>query len=58
MKPIFSTPKVSTYWIAVGLGALGILAYMGTIPGISEYAFWLEVAGVLLLALGNVFTYL
>jgi hypothetical protein len=48
-----SEPKVVTFWIAVALAALGVLASLGTIPGLSGYAFWLVVAGFVLLALGN-----
>jgi hypothetical protein len=46
-------PKVVTFWIAVILAALGVLAFLGSIPGLSGYAFWLVVAGFVLLALAN-----
>jgi hypothetical protein len=46
-------PKVVTFWIAVVLAALGILASLGNIPPLSSYALWLVVAGFVLLALGN-----
>jgi hypothetical protein len=48
-----SEPKVVTFWIAVILALLGVLAYAGTIPGFSAYAFGLVVAGFIVLALGN-----
>ena len=48
-----STPKVVTFWIAVALAVLGLLAFLGTISGLSGYAFWLVAAGFVLLALGN-----
>jgi predicted membrane channel-forming protein YqfA (hemolysin III family) len=48
-----SEPKVVTFWIAVILAVLGVLAFLGTIPGLSESAFWLVVAGFIVLALGN-----
>lgn len=48
-----SAPKVVTFWIAVILAVLGVLASQGYIPGLSGYAFWLVVAGFVLLALGN-----
>ena len=48
-----SRPKVITFWIAVILAALGILASNGFLPPLSGYAFWLVVAGFVLLALGN-----
>jgi len=46
-------PKVVTFWIAVILAVLGVLAFLGTISGLSAYAFWLVVAGFVLLALAN-----
>jgi len=48
-----SEPKVVTFWIAVILAVLGLLAFLGTISGLSSYAFWLVAAGFVLLALGN-----
>jgi predicted membrane channel-forming protein YqfA (hemolysin III family) len=48
-----SEPKVVTFWIAVVLVVLGILASEGIISGLATYAFWLVVAGFVLLALGN-----
>jgi hypothetical protein len=48
-----SRPKVITFWIAVILAVLGVLALVGNIPPLSGYAFWLVVAGFVLLALGN-----
>jgi hypothetical protein len=48
-----SEPKVVTFWIAVILVIIGILAYAGTIPGFSSYAFGLVVVGFVVLALGN-----
>jgi threonine/homoserine/homoserine lactone efflux protein len=46
-------PKVITFWIAVVLVMLGVLASQGIISGLASYAFWLVVAGFVLLALGN-----
>jgi threonine/homoserine/homoserine lactone efflux protein len=48
-----SEPKVVTFWIAVLLVVLGVLASEGIIAGLTVYAFWLVVAGFVLLALGN-----
>jgi hypothetical protein len=48
-----SAPKVITFWIAVILAVLGVLASQGIVPGLSGYAFWLVVAGFVLLALAN-----
>jgi heme A synthase len=48
-----SRPKVITFWIAVILVAIGILAALGTIPALSAYALWMVVVGFVLLALGN-----
>jgi len=46
-------PKEITFWIAVVLVLLGIMAHLGSIPGLAAYAFWMVVAGFVLLALGN-----
>ncbi len=48
-----STPKNITFWIAVALAALGLLASLVTIPVLSPLAFWLVVVGFVVLALGN-----
>lgn len=48
-----SAPKVVTFWIAVILVALGVLAHLGSLAGLSAYAFWLVVAGFVLLAVAN-----
>lgn len=48
-----SRPKVITFWIAVALAVFGIMGSQGMIPELSSYAFWLVVAGFVLLALGN-----
>jgi threonine/homoserine/homoserine lactone efflux protein len=48
-----SEPKVITFWIAVALAVLGVLASQGIIPGLASYAFWLVVAGFVLLAVAN-----
>jgi hypothetical protein len=53
MKLKLTEPKVVTFWIAVALAVLGVLASLGSIPGLSGYAFWLVVAGFVLLALAN-----
>jgi hypothetical protein len=48
-----SAPKVITWWIAVGLGVLGLLGYTGTIAGLGQYSFWLVAAGLVLLVLAT-----
>jgi hypothetical protein len=48
-----SAPYVVTFWIAVILAVIGVLAFLGTFPGLSAYAFWLVVVGFVILALGN-----
>lgn len=48
-----SEPKVITFWIAVILGVLGILANLVTIPVLSGFAFWLVAIGFIILVLGN-----
>jgi hypothetical protein len=48
-----NAPKVVTFWIAVALAALGLLASQGVISELAGYALWLVVAGFVLLALGT-----
>jgi hypothetical protein len=48
-----SAPMVITWWIAVILGALGLLGYLGVITGLSTYAFWLVTAGLVLLVVAT-----
>ncbi len=48
-----SEPKTITWWIAVILGVLGILAKIVTIPVLSGIAFWLVAAGLVLLVLAT-----
>jgi hypothetical protein len=53
MKLKLSEPKEVTFWIAVALAILGVLASQGIISGLASYAFLLVVAGFILLALAN-----
>ncbi|MBN1220987.1 MAG: hypothetical protein JXM69_18850 [Anaerolineae bacterium] len=46
-----SAPKQATWWIALVIGVLGILAFLVTIPVLSGFAFWLVVIAFLLLLL-------
>ncbi len=48
-----SAPKQLTFWIAVILAVLGVLATLVTIPVLSGFAFWLVVIGFIVLAVGN-----
>lgn len=46
-------PKKLTFWLAIILGALGVIAKLGLVAVLAPYAIWLVVAGLVLLALGN-----
>jgi hypothetical protein len=46
-------PKVVTFWIAVLLALIGVIAELAPIASLAGYALWLVVAGFVLLALGN-----
>ncbi len=48
-----SAPKQLTFWIAVIVAVIGLLAQLITIPVLSGFAFWLVVIGFIILALGN-----
>ncbi len=49
-----SRPKVITWWIAIALGALGILGQLSVVPALGAYSFVLVTAGLVLLALAVV----
>jgi hypothetical protein len=44
---------VITWWIAVILGVLALLGHLGTIAALAPYAFWLALAGLVLLLLAT-----
>ncbi len=44
-----SRPKVITWWIAVALGALGLLGQFGVVVGLGAYSFFVVTAGLILL---------
>ncbi len=48
-----SAPKNSTFWVAVILALIGLIAFLGLIPGFGTYSFWLVLVGFVVLALGN-----
>ncbi len=48
-----STPKHATFYIAMLLAIVGLIAYFVTIPVLSGFAIWLIIAGFVILALGN-----
>jgi heme/copper-type cytochrome/quinol oxidase subunit 1 len=48
-----SAPKQTTFWIAVVLAVLGVLASLVSIPVLSGFSFWLVVIGFVVLAAGN-----
>ncbi len=48
-----SAPKQITFWIAVVIAVLGILASLVSIPVLSGFALWLVVIGFVLLAAAN-----
>jgi hypothetical protein len=48
-----NAPKKLTWWIAVIVGVIGIVAHLVTIPVVSWFAFWLVVVAFVLLALAT-----
>jgi hypothetical protein len=48
-KMKLSSPKRTTWWVALVLGAVGLLASVVSIPVLSGLAFWLVLAGLVLL---------
>ncbi len=47
-----SAPKQITFWIAVVVAVVGVIASLVTIPVLSGFAFWLVVIAFLILAAG------
>ncbi|MEW5717605.1 MAG: hypothetical protein AB1817_03165 [Chloroflexota bacterium] len=48
-----SAPKQMTFWVAVVVGLIGLVAGIVPIPMVSPFAFWIVVIGFVILALGN-----
>lgn len=48
-----NAPKQITFWIAVVIAVVGVVASLVDIPFLSDYAIWVVVIGFVLLALGN-----
>jgi cytochrome c oxidase subunit IV len=48
-----SAPKQITFWIAVIVAVVGVVAYLVTSLGLSGYAVWVLVVAFIILALGN-----
>jgi 4-hydroxybenzoate polyprenyltransferase len=44
-----TAPKATSWWIALILGVLGLLGYLGNVSTLREYAFWLVLAGLVLM---------
>lgn len=48
-----SAPKQVTFWVAVIVAVIGVIASFVTIPGLSGFAFWIVVLGFVILAVAN-----
>ncbi len=48
-----SAPKNITWWVAVVVGVLGILARFVKLPFVTQHDFWFVVVGFVLLVLGT-----
>lgn len=44
-----SAPKNVTWWVALALGVLGLIGFVGKVGFLSTYAFWLVLAGLVLM---------
>ncbi len=49
MKMKLSRPKDVTWWIAIALGALGLLGQFGVVVALGAYSFFLVAAGLVLM---------
>ena len=48
-----SAPKQVTWWVAVVIGVVGIVANFVTLPVVSDYSFWLVAISFVILVLGT-----
>ena len=48
-----NAPKLVTFWVAVVIGLIGLIAGIAPIPVVSPFAFWVVVLGFVILVLGN-----
>ncbi|MCJ7717516.1 MAG: hypothetical protein MUO54_13485 [Anaerolineales bacterium] len=48
-----SAPKKNTWWVAVVIGVVGVVAKFVAIPVLSGFAFWLVVIAFVILALAT-----
>ena len=48
-----SAPKQVTFWVAVVVAVIGLIAALVTIPVLSGFALWILVLGFVILAAGN-----
>ncbi len=48
-----SAPKKTTWWVAVVVGVVGVIAKFVTIPVLSGFAFWLVVLAFVILVLAT-----
>ncbi len=48
-----SAPKQITFWVAVVVALIGLLASFVSIPLLSAYALWIVVLGFVVLGAGN-----
>ena len=48
-----SAPKQITFWIAVVVAVIGVIASLVTVPVLSGFAFWLVVIAFVILAAAN-----
>jgi threonine/homoserine/homoserine lactone efflux protein len=48
-----SAPKQITFWVAVIVEVIGLIAALVSIPVLSGFALWILVLGFIVLAVGN-----
>lgn len=51
-----TAPKKITFWVSVVLVVLGLIGYFIVLPVLTPLAFWLVLAGFVLLAAANILT--
>ena len=52
--PTLSAPTVPIFWVSVALAVLALIGHFTKVQFLTEYQFWLAIAGYVVLFLGNI----
>jgi hypothetical protein len=52
--PTLSAPTIPIFWVSVALAVLALIGHFTKVQFLTEYQFWLAIAGYVVLFLGNI----